>query len=317
MREPGFWRRRGAVAQLLSPLGTLYGFSVAWKASHASAAYQAAMPVLCIGNLTAGGSGKTPVAIAIARLLQARGKKPLFLTRGYGGKTHGPALVKPHHSARIMGDEALLLARAAPSIVSRDRALGGALAGDEQADVLVMDDGHQNFSLKKDMSLVVVDGGGGFGNGMVLPAGPLREPVAQGLKRADAVIIMGPGAPALGDYRGPVLRAWLEPQPHNFAGRKVLAFAGIGRPQKFFDTLRAVGAFVEETESYADHYFYRADDLAGLRARARARGAQLVTTEKDLVRIEPSQRGDIAALAVQARFENPALLETLLGRLAP
>ena len=315
MREPGFWRRRGAMAHLLSPLGALYGFSVAWKASHAGAAYHAAMPVLCVGNLTAGGSGKTPVAIEIARMLEARGKKPVLLTRGYGGKTHGPALVKPHHSARIMGDEALVLARAAPTIVSRDRALGGALAGDGHADVLVMDDGHQNFSLKKDLSLVVVDGGGGFGNGMVLPAGPLREPVAQGLKRADAVIIMGSGAPDLAGYAGPVLRAWLEPQPHNFTGRKMLAFAGIGRPQKFFDTLRAVGAFVEETESFADHYTYQPSDLAGLRARARARGAQLVTTEKDLVRIDPAQRGDIAALAVRARFENPAPLESLLDRL--
>jgi tetraacyldisaccharide 4'-kinase len=314
MRAPDFWRHRGAVARLLAPLGTLYGMTVAWKAAHASP-YRAAMPVLCIGNLTAGGSGKTPVAIAVAKLLQARGKKPVFLTRGYGGKQSGPALVKPHHTAQLMGDEALLLARAAPAIVARDRAMGGALAGDEKADVIVMDDGHQNFTLAKDLSLVVVDGGGGLGNGLVLPAGPLREPVAQGLKRADAVIIMGPGNPDLAGYAGPVLRAHLVPLPNDFAGRKVLAFAGIGRPQKFFDTLRAVGAFVEATESFADHYSYRPDDLVRLRARAREKSAQLVTTEKDLVRIAPEQRDGITALAVEARFDDPAALEAVLNRL--
>src|SRR5690606_15241696 len=139
----------------------------------------------------------------------------------------------------------------------------------EKADIIVMDDGHQNFALAKNLSLVVVDGAGGMGNGMVLPAGPLRETVAQGLSRADAVIVMGSGTPDLGGYDGPVLRAWLEPLPHDLAGRKVFAFAGIGRPQKFFDTLRSIGAFVEGTESYADHYFYKPEDLAGLQSQAR------------------------------------------------
>jgi tetraacyldisaccharide 4'-kinase len=216
-----------------------------------------------------------------------------------------------------MGDEALLLARTAPTIVSSDRAIGAALAVNEKADVIVMDDGHQNFALAKDLSLVVIDGTAGVGNGMVLPAGPLREPVAQGLKRADAVVIMGEGNPDLAGYGGPVLRAWLEPLPHDLAGRKVLAFAGIGRPKKFFDTLTQVGALVAETESFADHYYYRPDDLAGLRARAKAGGAQLVTTEKDLVRIPPEQRKDITALAVRARFADEAALGRLLDGLWP
>jgi len=315
MRAPSFWRHRGAVARLLSPLGVLHGLSVALKAKTANP-YRAPMKVLCVGNLTAGGSGKTPVAIAIAEMLKARGKTPVFLSRGYGGKERGPALVRPHHDARLMGDEPLLLARAAPVIVSRDRAIGAALAGDEKADVIVMDDGHQNFALAKDMSLVVVDGGGGLGNGLVLPAGPLREPVAQGLRRADAVIIIGSGTPDLGDYKGPVLRAWLEPLPHELAGRKVFAFAGIGRPQKFFDTLRDVGAFVEGMQAYADHHFYSDGDLSGLKALARTKGALLVTTEKDLVRIAPSAREGITALAVRARFENAAALEQLLDRIA-
>ena len=220
MRAPSFWRHKGAAALLLAPLGKLYGASVAFKAANARP-YRTPMQVICVGNLTAGGSGKTPVAIAVGQMLAARGKKPVFLTRGYGGKERGSALVKDHHTARLMGDEALLLARTAPTIVSSDRAIGAALAVDEKADVLVMDDGHQNFALAKDLSLVVIDGTAGVGNGMVLPAGPLREPVAQGLKRADAVVIMGEGNPDLAGYGGPVLRAWLEPLPHDLAGRKV------------------------------------------------------------------------------------------------
>jgi tetraacyldisaccharide 4'-kinase len=314
MRAPNFWKHKGIVAHLLAPLGALHGASIAFKAAHASP-YRAPMPVICIGNLTAGGSGKTPVAIAIGRMLQARGKAPVFLTRGYGGKAGAPLLVKPHHTARVAGDEALLLARTAPTIVSRDRAIGAAKAAEEKADVLVMDDGFQNFALAKDLSLVVVDGGGGFQNGMVLPAGPLREPVAQGLSRADAVVIVGGGTPDLAGYAGPVLRAHLAPLPNAFAGRKVFAFAGIGRPQKFYDTLRATGAFVQGTQDFADHHFYDAQDLQGLRDQAR--GYPMVTTEKDLVRIAPEQRQGIAALAVEARFDDPAALETLLARVAP
>jgi tetraacyldisaccharide 4'-kinase len=312
MRAPSFWNRRGAVAVLLAPLGKLYGASVAFKAAHASP-YRAPMPVICVGNLTAGGSGKTPVAIAIGEMLKAQGHKPVFLTRGYGGKAAAPVLVKPHHGARIVGDEALLLARTAPTIVARDRAIGAARAAEAKADVLVMDDGHQNFALAKDLSLVVVDGGGGFQNGMVLPAGPLREPVAQGLKRADAVIVMGDGAPELRGYAGPVLRARLVPLPNNFAGRRVFAFAGIGRPRKFFDTLKAAGALVAGTQDFADHHNYDALDLQGLRDQAK--GDLLVTTEKDLVRIPAEQRRGIAALAVEARFDDPAALAALLARI--
>ena len=322
MRAPSFWRHRGVVARLLAPLGALYSLSVALKARLAKP-YRAPMPVLCVGNLTAGGSGKTPVAIALAEMLKARGRRPVFLSRGYGGKEHGPARVKPHHTARLMGDEPLLLARAAPVIVSRDRAIGAALATDEQADIIIMDDGFQNFALAKNLSLVVIDGIAGMGNGLVIPAGPLRETVAQGLARADAVIIMGgagkraPGIAELDDFTGPIIHAYLEPLPNELAGRKVFAFAGIGRPQKFFDTLRNIGAFVEGTQSYADHYFYKPEDLAALQSQARLKGAQLVTTEKDLVRIEAARREGIAALAVRERFEDPAAVERLLDRIAP
>lgn len=243
MRAPDFWRARGPIAQLLAPLGALYGLSVAFKA-HSAAPFDPGIPVICVGNLTAGGSGKTPIAIAMADLLRAKGHKPCFLTRGYGGSERGPALASRGHSAAVMGDEALLLARAAPTIVARDRAAGARLAKDKGATVLVMDDGHQNFMLRKSLSLVVVDAETGFGNGFQIPAGPLREPVAQGLARADAVVLVGEGAPDLQGFRGPVLRAHLEADGSAFADKPVFAFAGIGRPEKFAASLEAVGAHV-------------------------------------------------------------------------
>jgi len=232
MRAPDFWRRDGAVARLLAPLGVFYGLSVALKARLAKS-FDPGIPVVCVGNLTAGGSGKTPVAIAIAEMLRAQGHRPFFLTRGYGGSERGPALASRAHNAAVMGDEALLLARTAPTIVARDRAAGARLAKEKGATVLVMDDGHQNFSLRKAMSLVVVDAGTGFGNGFQIPAGPLREPVSQGLCRADTVVLVGRGTPELGNYSGPVLRAHLAADGGALAGRQVFAFAGIGRPEKF------------------------------------------------------------------------------------
>src|ERR1700761_5828544 len=232
MRAPDFWQKGGALATLLAPLGALYGASVALKARGARA-FDPGLPVICVGNLTAGGSGKTPVAIAIAEMLRARGHRPYFLTRGYGGSERGLALASRGHTAAVMGDEALLLARTAPTIVARDRAAGARLAREKGATVLVMDDGHQNFTLRKTLSLVVVDAETGFGNGHQIPAGPLREPVAQGLARAGAVILVGTGAPDLKGYAGPVLRAHLTADGVSFAGQNVFAFAGIGRPEKF------------------------------------------------------------------------------------
>src|SRR5438067_641163 len=225
MRAPEFWKKRGLTARLLAPLGALYGASVAFKARHATP-LDPGVPVLCVGNLTAGGSGKTPIAIAIADALRAKGHRPYFLTRGYGGSESGPALASRGHSAEVMGDEALLLARTAPTIVARDRAAGARLALEKGATVLVMDDGHQNFALRKRLSLVVVDAETGFGNGFQIPAGPLREPVRQGLGRADAVILIGDGWPELQGFRGPVLRAHLGSDGSAFTGKNVFAFAG-------------------------------------------------------------------------------------------
>ncbi|HJS45058.1 MAG TPA: tetraacyldisaccharide 4'-kinase, partial [Rhizomicrobium sp.] len=314
MRAPDFWRRRGLIGGLLAPLGTLYGATVAFKARRAKP-FDAGIPVVCVGNLTAGGSGKTPVAIAVAEMLRAKGHRPYFLTRGYGGSEGGPALASPGHSAQMMGDEALLLARAAPAIVARDRAAGAKLAREKGATIIVMDDGHQNFTLRKDLSLVVVDAETGFGNGYQIPAGPLREPVAQGLARADAVVLVGDGAPDLAGFRGPVLRVHLKPDGVAFADKQVFAFAGIGRPEKFAAALEASGATVTGRCFFADHHPYGEDEI--LRLKAAAKDAMLVTTEKDFVRLTASQREGIRVLKIAAAFDEPAVLSGLLDSIAP
>ena len=314
MRAPDFWQKGGALATLLAPLGALYGASVVLKARGARA-FDPGLPVICVGNLTAGGSGKTPVAIAIAEMLRARGHRPYFLTRGYGGSERGPALASRGHTAAVMGDEALLLARTAPTIVARDRAAGARLAREKGATVLVMDDGHQNFTLRKTLSLVVVDAETGFGNGHQIPAGPLREPVAQGLARADAVICVGDGAPNLKSYAGPVLRAHIEADGAAFAGQDVFAFAGIGRPEKFTASLEASGANITGRCFFDDHHPYAEDEITQLRMVAG--DATLVTTEKDFVRLTVQQRENIRVLKVSAVFDDRAAMEALLDRAAP
>ena len=311
MRAPDFWRQGGVLAALLSPLGALYGMSVGFKARHARP-FDPGLPVICVGNLTAGGSGKTPVAIAIAEMLRAMGHRPYFLTRGYGGSERGPALASRGHSAAVMGDEALLLARTAPAIVARDRAQGARLAREKGATVLVMDDGHQNFTLRKSLSLVVVDAESGFGNGRQIPAGPLRETVVQGLARADAVILVGDGEPDLKGYKGPVPRARLRPEGAGFAGKNVFAFAGIGRPEKFVASLEESGAHLTGSCFFDDHHAYAEHEIAQLRMVAG--DALLVTTEKDFVRLTVAQREGIRVLKVAATFDDRTAMQGLLDR---
>jgi len=322
MRAPEFWQEKDYTAKfavrVLAPLGWAYGAITAWKAANAKP-YRPNAKVVCIGNLTVGGTGKTPIAIAIARAIAERNKRAVILTRGYGGKMRGPGFIDAtHDSAEEVGDEALLLSAAAPVIVSRDRAAGAKLADNERADVIVMDDGHQNFSLAKDLSIVVVDAETGFGSGAIVPAGPLREAIAPGLARADAVVLAGDGTPALPGFKGSVLRARLVPvDVFRLAGQRVLAFAGIGRPEKFFATLRAMGAEIIEARAYADHHEYTASEFARLRAKAQAGDATLMTTEKDYVRLTPAERQEVRFLPVRAAFEAPQSLEALLDRVCP
>jgi tetraacyldisaccharide 4'-kinase len=316
MRPPEFWSRNTSAARLiasaLAPLGFLYGASIAWKHRRQNP-YRARAKIICVGNLTIGGSGKTPIAIALAQILQAKGLTVYFISRGYGRSLSEAVRVDTQkHDATAVGDEALLLAQTAPTIVARDRTEAARLAEQGGTDVIVMDDGHQNFSLAKDLSLVVVDGETGFGNGRILPAGPLRESVQQGLGRADAVVVSGDGAPPLSGFARPVLRARLI-SDKRLDGEPLIAFAGIGRPDKFFASLRAQGARLVETHGFADHHMYSAAEIAQLRDRARSAGAKLMTTEKDFVRLTAVNRAGIDVLPVKAVFDDPVALEHLLS----
>lgn len=306
MREPAFWwRPPGLLATALAPLGALYGAVAAHRMARRG--QRARVPVICIGNLTLGGSGKTPAAIAFARMLRDAGERPAFLTRGYGGRLAGPVMVSQMHTAADVGDEPLLLARVAPTIVAHDRVAGaGAVPADTT--VIVMDDGFQNPSLGKDISVVVLDGPRGIGNGKVFPAGPLRAPLAAQLARGQAVLVVGDAGASAKDIAAAtrhsgcaVFTGRLLPDQAAVAqlsGRNVLAFAGIGDPDKFYTTLRAAGIAVAEQRNFADHHVFTAADAAELIAHAEARGLTLVTTEKDHARM--SGHAALAELAARS-----------------
>jgi tetraacyldisaccharide 4'-kinase len=318
VRAPEFWAHRGLASTMLQPAAALWNAASRMRRA-AARPQRAAVPVLCVGNLVAGGAGKTPVAASLAALLAAEGRRPHLLTRGYGGSLAGPLAVDPAvHDAAAVGDEALLLARAAPCWVARDRAAGARAAVAAGADLLVLDDGFQNPALVQDLALIVVDGGYGLGNGRLIPAGPLRESLASGLARAAAVVLLGEDAhriaPAIAG-RLPILEARLVPIAYgDLVGRKVLAFAGIGRPAKFYETLEEVKARIAVRRDFADHHPYREAELRQLLAQAREIGALPVTTEKDWVRLPEPIRNEVRALAVEVAWQEPEALTELLRR---
>lgn len=316
-RAPRFWAERGLPARLLAPVSWLVAEAARLRQQGVEP-HRAGVPVICVGNLVAGGAGKTPVALDLLKRLSAGGKKVYALTRGYGGREAGPLLVDPErHDWRAVGDEALLLARVAPTVVSRDRIEGAALAEAEGAEAIVMDDGFQNPLLHKDLNLLVVDGGAGLGNGMVMPSGPLRERPDAAFKRADAVIILGEDKTRLSGKlpRGlPLLQADLTPPPEaaSQSGRRLLAFAGIGRPAKFFDSLRATGAEVVAAAGFPDHHPYRESELSLLIKKGYELDAQPITTEKDLVRIPAGYADEIECFPITLRWRDSDRLWTLL-----
>ncbi len=318
MNAPAFWDNPdSALGMVLSPLGRLYAGATAWRLAHGQP-WIAPVPVICVGNLTAGGAGKTPVV----RDLAARLRGSAILSRGYGGQQRGPVKVDPtKHSAAYVGDEPLLLAQDAACWIATDRAEGAKAAVADGAQIIVMDDGLQNPGLTQDLRLIVVDGAAGFGNRRAIPAGPLRESIAGGIARAHALIVVGEDRQGLArefGHRLPVLGARLMPREAQiWSGARVVAFAGIGRPEKFRATLAEIGADIAGFHGFADHHPYRDAELEALSAEAAAKQAALVTTEKDWVRLSPEWRGQIQPVKVTLRWDDEAAIETLLNRVVP
>jgi tetraacyldisaccharide 4'-kinase len=297
------------LADLLSPIGAAW--SAAGRLHRALARpYCAPIPVICVGNLVVGGAGKTPVAMALGAWLAARGVRPHIVSRGYRGCLGGPVLVDPsRYSVAAVGDEALLFARCLPCWVARDRAAGIRAACAAGAETVVLDDGLQNPAVAKTLSLLVVDAAYRFGNGRVIPGGPLRETLGSGLARVDAVVPVGGSGEAGGRELSkicgdrPVLPAVLAPvNGERFAGMRLSAFAGIGRPEKFFATLRRLGAELIEARAFPDHHPFRAREIAALRRDAERADSRLVTTAKDIVRLPPAERRGIEVLEVEIRW---------------
>jgi len=328
MREPAFWHRPPSwKAHLLWPLAALYGAIAAQRLR--GRGFDAGIAVVCVGNYHVGGAGKTPAVLALTKILRDLGETPVVLSRGYGGRLRGPVMVEPsRHSAADVGDEPLMLAAYVPVTVARDRVDGVALAKSQRASVILMDDGFQNPAVAKDVALIVIDSDRGIGNGYVFPAGPLRAPLSPQLARTDALIVVGSGtaSKAIADRIAaapdkPVLSARLKPEPAcvaELAGKRVLAFAGIGDPGRFFRTLRAAGIDVVRERSFADHHPFSNSDIDELIAQAKREGLTLVTTEKDLARLRlrgelPALARDIVPFRVTLEFDDGAGLRKFLA----
>jgi tetraacyldisaccharide 4'-kinase len=318
---PAFWEKPpGFVAGLLLPVGAVWDAAGQLRRALARS-YRAPVPVVCVGNLVAGGVGKTPVVLALSEWFGERGVAVHVVTRGHGGRLRGPVQVDPtRNDAAAVGDEALLHAARAPCWIARDRAAGVCAAVGAGADAILLDDGFQNPRIAKTLALIVVDAGYGFGNGRVIPAGPLRENLRGGLARADAVVLLtamgGAGVTTGLKIAGgvPVLPAVLEPvHGERLAGARLMAFAGIGRPEKFFATLRALGADLVDARPFPDHHLFRAAELDGLRRQAERLRARLITTAKDIVRVPLAQCAGIEVLEVEIRWPEPMALARLFG----
>ncbi|MGH7102627.1 MAG: tetraacyldisaccharide 4'-kinase [Acetobacteraceae bacterium] len=325
-RPPPFWTENGGklgntlFPWILSPASAIATRLAARRA--ARPAWHAPVPVVCCGNVSVGGTGKTTLVLDLAARLSRAGTAVHILTRGYGGRLSGPLRVMHDHGPAEVGDEALLLAAAAPTWIGADRAATARAAVAAGAGALLMDDGLQNPTLEKSFSFIVIDGDVGFGNGHVLPAGPLREPIAAAAGRAHAAVLIGGdrhGAHALLPARLPVLTARLVPgsDAAELKGRRVLGFAGIGRPAKFFATLEEAGAVVAGRRTFADHHVFREGELARLFAEANRLGATPVTTAKDAARLSPTDRGRVTVLGISLAWDDPAALSALLAPLFP
>jgi tetraacyldisaccharide 4'-kinase len=327
MREPAFWYRPSSwKSHLLRPLGALYGAIAARRLQRTG--FDAGIPVLCVGNYHLGGAGKTPTVLALAGILRELGETPVVLSRGYGGRLRGPVMVDPaRHDAADVGDEPLMMGARLSVAVARNRVDGVALARSRRASIILMDDGFQNPAITKDASLIVIDGARGIGNGKVFPAGPLRAPLRPQLARTDALVVIGQGtgsdavAAEIAARGGQVFAAHLKPDASSLArlaGKRVLAFAGIGDPGRFFRTLRSNGIEVSQERAFADHHPFSAQEIDMLITDAKRDGLTLVTTEKDLARLKSGAKladwaEGIAPFAVTLEFDDLSRVRRFLS----
>lgn len=314
MREPWFWKSRSRtgdlVAALLTPAAIVYQFGHNIR-TKLTTPFHAGVPVICIGNATLGGAGKTPFAMMVASMLSDQGVNCFFLTRGFGGAETGPLRVDANkHDHTAVGDEALLLEKCAPTIVSRNRPDGARLAQQSGADIIIMDDGFQNLSLRKDISILLTDNNRDVRHERLFPAGPFREPLEKARARADIVVNVG----APNETRAPKadFAAWLAPVDPP-APIKAVAFAGIGKPAKFFQTLDQLGFDLAEQIAFPDHHHFTDAQLVALTRNAKRHAAQLITTEKDYVRLPEAFRENVAILPVAMQVSDPPALKELLS----
>ena len=312
MKAPKFWEEDSLKAKLLSPLSFFYKKSTAARVSKPG--YKSSLPVICVGNITAGGSGKTPVAMAIARLLQADGKTPNFVSKGYG-RTSEETLKVQNHKPEQVGDEPLLLARIAPTFVSTSREEGAKKAEENKADIILLDDGFQDPTLEKTLSFLVIDGAYGLGNKKVIPAGPLREPFEEAIERADAIIVVGELKKKLPETNKPILKANINVHiPELLREDDVVAYCGIGIPAKFYASLRAAGVNVVNELAYPDHHSYSEQDFKDIFAIATERQAVVFTTEKDYVKVPEHLKKLISPIKAELVFEDEAAVRELLKK---
>ncbi|MBR5598864.1 MAG: tetraacyldisaccharide 4'-kinase [Alphaproteobacteria bacterium] len=303
MRTPSFWKTNNLTTTLLAPFSQIYGYITQYRIKNTTP-YQSSTYVICVGNITAGGVGKTPISIALAKKYKQEGKKVFFLTRGYKGKLKNILVDLNKHTPAQTGDEARLLAQTAPTIISPNRKDGAKLAEKLGAEIIIMDDGFQNPSLKKDESILVFDGSYGIGNGKIIPSGPLRETLETGLKRATSVIIMGEDKTNLkSQITIPCYQGTIIPDVLELDNKNVLAFAGIGHPQKFYETLQKLGYNLIKTKDFEDHHTYTTDELNDLKKYAEENNAYLITTEKDYVKIPKEYHKDIYCLKIKATWK--------------
>ena len=313
MKTPLYWQSKNLSSRLLYPLGCLYA-GATWLRTKLNTPEKVSVPVICIGNLTAGGSGKTPTAISIASLLQQAGKNPFFISRGYGGQLQDVLVDLQKHTPQEVGDEPLLLSRQAPVVVNAKRNQAAKKAIENGADIIIMDDGFQNPSLYKDKSLLVIDGQAGLGNMYPIPAGPMREFFRAGLERAHGIIMLGNDRHhILSKIKNkPVFQGHIIPKKPELSHPSAIAFAGIGRPQKFYQSLEDCNISLIKTVDFPDHHFYREGELTSLIKQASELNADLLTTSKDFVKIPFKLRPAFKVLEISIEWQNERALEDFL-----